>query len=88
MSTHSWSSEGHGDGASEGARGWAPPLETETPDPAEIREEEDEAGAEDIARDEAQERVPARDGQGGDVERGTLRQTDQGAGSYEAQTDQ
>ncbi|KAG3110401.1 hypothetical protein PI124_g15798 [Phytophthora idaei] len=82
MSTHGWSSEGHGDGTGEGAGGWAPPLETETPDPAEIREEEEEA------RGDAQERVPARDGQGGDVERGTLRQTDQGAGGYEAQMDQ
>ncbi|KAG3158608.1 hypothetical protein PC128_g21459 [Phytophthora cactorum] len=44
--------------------------------------------AEDIDRDDAQERFPARDGQGGDVECGTLRQTDQGAGGYEAQTDQ
>ncbi|KAG3141447.1 hypothetical protein PC129_g16951 [Phytophthora cactorum] len=64
----------------EEARSWAPPFETETPDPAEIREEEEEARAE--------ERVPARDGQGGDVERGTLCQTDQEAGGYEAQTDQ
>ncbi|KAG3003208.1 hypothetical protein PC121_g18096 [Phytophthora cactorum] len=43
MSTHGWSSEGHGDGTSEGAGGWAPPLETETPDPAEIQEEEEKA---------------------------------------------
>ncbi|KAG4040059.1 hypothetical protein PC123_g24398 [Phytophthora cactorum] len=42
----------------------------ETPDPAEIREEEEEARAEDIARGDAQVRVPARDGQGGDMERG------------------
>ncbi|KAG3160205.1 hypothetical protein PC128_g21159 [Phytophthora cactorum] len=88
MSTHGWSSEEHGDGTGEGAGGWTPPLETETPDPADIREEEGEARAEDIARGDAQERVPARDDQGGDVERGTLRQTDQGAGCYEAQTGQ
>ncbi|KAG3137918.1 hypothetical protein PI126_g17161 [Phytophthora idaei] len=88
MSTHGWSSEGHGDVTGEGAGGWAPPLETETPEPADIREEEEEARAEDIARDDAQERVPARDGQGGNVGRGTLRQTDQGAGGIEAQTDQ
>ncbi|KAG3088122.1 hypothetical protein PI124_g17151 [Phytophthora idaei] len=69
MSTHGWSSEGHGDGTGEGAGGWAPPLETETPDPAEIREEEEEARTEDIAHGDAQERVPARDGQDGDVER-------------------
>ncbi|KAG2994543.1 hypothetical protein PC121_g20421 [Phytophthora cactorum] len=88
MSTHGWSSEEHGDGTGEGAGGWTPPLETEMPDPADIREEEGEARAEDIARGDAQERVPARDDQGGDVERGTLRQTDQGAGCYEAQTGQ
>ncbi|KAG3234367.1 hypothetical protein PI124_g20574 [Phytophthora idaei] len=88
MSAHGWSSEEHGDGTGERARGWAPPFETETPDPGEIRGEEEEARAEDIARGDAKERVPARDGQGGDVERGTLRQTDQRAGGYETQTDQ
>ncbi|KAG3130809.1 hypothetical protein PI126_g20332 [Phytophthora idaei] len=88
MSAHGWSSEEHGDGTGERARGWAPPFETETPDPGEIRGEEEEARAEDIARGDAKERVPARDGQSGDVERGTLRQTDQRAGGYETQTDQ
>ncbi|KAG3085181.1 hypothetical protein PI124_g20856 [Phytophthora idaei] len=85
MSTPGRSSEGHGDGRG-GRRG--PPLETETPNPAEIREEEEEASAKHIARGDAQERVPARNGRGGDVELGTLRQTDQGAEGYEAETDQ
>ncbi|KAG3239850.1 hypothetical protein PI124_g15230 [Phytophthora idaei] len=43
MSSHGCSSEGHGDGTGERPGGWASPLETETPDPAEIREEEEEA---------------------------------------------
>ncbi|KAG3195015.1 hypothetical protein PC128_g8824 [Phytophthora cactorum] len=55
MSTQGWPSERHGDGTGEGAGGWAPPLETETPDPAEIREEKEEARAEDIARGDAHE---------------------------------
>ncbi|KAG2993966.1 hypothetical protein PC121_g21381 [Phytophthora cactorum] len=88
MSTLGWSSEGQGDGTGEGAGGRAPPFETETLDPAEIREEGEEARTEEIARGEAQKRFLARDGQGGDVTRGTLRQTDQVAGGYEAQTNQ
>ncbi|KAG3092339.1 hypothetical protein PI125_g17147 [Phytophthora idaei] len=43
MSTHGWSSEGQGDGTGEGAGSWTPPFETETLDPAEIREEGEEA---------------------------------------------
>ncbi|ETM44481.1 hypothetical protein L914_10294, partial [Phytophthora nicotianae] len=45
MSSRGWSGEGLGEEASEGFGKWAPPLETETPPPAEIREDENKEHA-------------------------------------------
>ncbi|KAG3140084.1 hypothetical protein PC128_g25261 [Phytophthora cactorum] len=69
----------------EGPGGWAPPLETEMPRPAEMYEEEEGACAADEARGEVEERAPAGKGQGGEMKRGTLRSADQGVRGDEAQ---
>ncbi|ETO75307.1 hypothetical protein F444_09076, partial [Phytophthora nicotianae P1976] len=87
MSSHGWSGEGLGEEASEGLSGWAPPLETETPPPAEIREDEDEEHAEGSAEGDARRGTPTGGGSNEGSERGTPRRTEPRVEGREARRD-
>ncbi|ETP33603.1 hypothetical protein F442_17878 [Phytophthora nicotianae P10297] len=76
MSSHGWSGEGLGEEAGEGLGGWAPPLETETPPPAEIRVDEDEEHAGGSVEGDARGRTPTGGGSNEGLERGTPRRTE------------
>ncbi|ETP27841.1 hypothetical protein F442_22874, partial [Phytophthora nicotianae P10297] len=83
MSSHGWSGEGLGEEAEEGLSGWAPTLETETPPPAEIHEDEDKEHAEGDAR----RGTPTGGGLNEGSERGTPRRTEPRVEGREARRD-
>ncbi|ETP28189.1 hypothetical protein F442_22527 [Phytophthora nicotianae P10297] len=87
MSSHGWSGEGLGEEAEEGLSGWAPPLETETPPPVEIREDEDEEQAGRPVEDDAGGRTPTGGGSSEGSERGTPRRTEPRVEIREARRD-
>ncbi|ETI29773.1 hypothetical protein F443_23108, partial [Phytophthora nicotianae P1569] len=87
MSSHGWSGEGLGEEAEEGLSGWAPPLETETPPPAKIHEDEDEEHAEGSAEGDARRGTPTGGGSNEGSERGTPRRTEPRVEGREARMD-
>ncbi|ETI50369.1 hypothetical protein F443_06053 [Phytophthora nicotianae P1569] len=90
MSSHGWSGEGRGEEAGEGLSGWAPLLETETPAPAEICEDEDEEHRGGSVGCDVRRRTPTMGGSDDGSERGTPRRTEPRAesrGAREARRD-
>ncbi|ETO77546.1 hypothetical protein F444_07257, partial [Phytophthora nicotianae P1976] len=87
MSSHGWSGEGLGEEAEEGLSGWAPPLETEKPPPAEIREDEDGEHAGRSVEGDVGGRTPTGGGSIEGSERGTPRRTEPRVEGREARMD-
>ncbi|ETO99988.1 hypothetical protein F441_22586 [Phytophthora nicotianae CJ01A1] len=84
MSSHRWPGEGLGEEAGEGLGGWAPPRETETPLPAEIREDEGEEHAGGSVGSDMRGRTPNGGGSDDGSERGTPMRTESRAESHGA----
>ncbi|ETN22010.1 hypothetical protein PPTG_02069 [Phytophthora nicotianae INRA-310] len=87
MSSRGWSGEGLGEEASEGFGKWAPPLETETPPPAEIREDENKEHAGGSVGSDVRNRTPTGGGSNVGSERGTPRRTETQTESRETRRD-
>jgi hypothetical protein len=83
MSSHGTSGDGQGGGIGDGQGGWASPLGTELPGPAEIEDVGEGARDGVAARGEGAEGAPSGDGQGGEGERGAQPRPDQGTGGGE-----
>ncbi|ETL97075.1 hypothetical protein L917_05569, partial [Phytophthora nicotianae] len=82
-----WSGEELGEEAGERLSRWAPPLETETPSPAEIREDEDEEHTGGSVGGNVRGRTPTGGGSNGGSERGTPRRTEPWTESHEDRMD-
>ncbi|ETI41103.1 hypothetical protein F443_13643 [Phytophthora nicotianae P1569] len=87
MSSHGWSGEGLGEEAGAELSGWAPPLETETPPPADIREDEDEEHAGGSVEGDARGGPATRGGSNEGSERGTPRKIKPRVEAREARRD-
>jgi hypothetical protein len=88
MSSHGTSGDGQGGGIGDGQGGWASPLGTELPGPADVEDVGEGARDGVAARGEGAEGAPSGDGQGGEGERGAQPRPDHGTGGGEGLTRQ